>query len=507
MKYRLYVMNKLSKIHPYVWIGIIILFALILRLYHITYPMNDAFAWRHTQTAGLIRDYYRSGINLLYPTMITLGVPGYVVLEFPLYQALSAILYNVFVPDVITARFLSILFGLLSIVFVYRLCIKFLDNKSALLACLFYGFMPLNIFFQRVPMPESLTIFLSLAMLDLLIEGIRGKRLPLILGIVAAATGLVMKSPFVAPLYLPLMYVSYRHGGIRSLIKPRFMAALFIPLTIMLIWQNHANYVNHTYFNTDAYPFKQLYNAVVVKFKPINTWYFGTIEQRTQLQNYKILWERLSRELLSGFGFIFLAAGFFALIKKKVWKFFYIWLFAVFVSIMVFFNLHVVHDYYQLPLAAVLSVFCGAGAAYIVELIRNKSVAVAVVSIILILHLYGSWSFTEKHLFWEDSRDYIKIGQFIDDSTEKNALIGISTPGNDVWEPTYMYYADRHGFVVPLRRLNKDMIEYLKSKNIRYLAITDYSNIYDAVVKLLYPYKIRAYNQNVIIYDIQTLQK
>ncbi|MDA8156150.1 MAG: hypothetical protein M0Z52_06820 [Actinomycetota bacterium] len=70
------------------WLLLIIASALLVRLYHITYPINDMHDVRQTQTAGLIRDYYRHGINLLYPTIITLGKPGYLVLEFPIYQAI-----------------------------------------------------------------------------------------------------------------------------------------------------------------------------------------------------------------------------------------------------------------------------------------------------------------------------------------------------------------------------------------------------------------------------------
>src|SRR5208283_1010467 len=197
-------MNKFPKINSYIWLGIILLLAFIMRTHHITFPLNDMHSFRQTQTAGLIRDFYRQGIDLLYPTMITLGDPGYVILEFPLYQAISALLYKIFIPDVILARFFSILCGILSIVFVYRLSIKFLDQKSALFASFFYAFMPLNIFFQRIPRPEPFTILLSLIMLDFMIEGINNKKnILLIIGVIAGSFGLMIKSPYVAPLYLP----------------------------------------------------------------------------------------------------------------------------------------------------------------------------------------------------------------------------------------------------------------------------------------------------------------
>lgn len=151
------------------------LLSLLIRSYHISYPIYDMHSWRQTQTAGIIRDYPRDGIDLFYPRMITLGDPGNVVLEFPLYQALASLLYDYVAPDVISARLLSILCGLLSILFTYRISGKFLDQQSAIFASLVFAFVPLNIFYSRVPMPDAMTILLPLVMLDFLIEGIRGK--------------------------------------------------------------------------------------------------------------------------------------------------------------------------------------------------------------------------------------------------------------------------------------------------------------------------------------------
>ena len=62
------IMEKLSRVKPYVWLGLILLLAMLLRSYHITSFTNVPF--RGQQTAGLIRDFYRNGINLFYPTFV-----------------------------------------------------------------------------------------------------------------------------------------------------------------------------------------------------------------------------------------------------------------------------------------------------------------------------------------------------------------------------------------------------------------------------------------------------
>lgn len=496
--------NKLSKISPYIWLGLILLLALIIRTYHITYPLNDMHSFRQTQTAGLIRDFYRDGINLLYPRMITLGDPGYVILEFPLYQALASLLYRFLTPDIIWARLLSISFGLLSVLFVYRITLKFKDEKTAIFASLFFAFAPLTIFYNRVPMPDSLTILLSLVMLDFLIEGINNKNtLLLILGIFAGCLGITMKSPYVAPLYLPIAYLTYKQERrLKSLLNIRFLSSFFIPCAVMIMWQRHANSVNELYFNTNDYPFKDLYSFVVVKVHPFNEWYFGNIAQRLDLKNYLLILKRIFLEILCGVGIFFLILGFWADIRKRVGIFFYIWLFSILCSIMIIFKLNIFHNFYQLPLVPILSILCGAGAAYFVDLLRNKKIALAVASILMSLYLLMSCLIVVK--FFRESNNLLEVGQFIDGSIEKSAMIAVSQPGDDLWTPVLMYYSDRHGFDVPHYRLNGEIIKYLKDKSIKYLAIVDYNGDSDSIDSAISAHKITAKNSRAMILDISS---
>ncbi len=497
-------MNKFPKINSYIWLGIILLLAFIMRTHHITFPLNDMHSFRQTQTAGLIRDFYRQGIDLLYPTMITLGDPGYVILEFPLYQAISAVLYKIFIPDVILARSFSILCGILSIVFVYRLSIKFLDQKSALFASFFYAFMPLNIFFQRVPMPEPFTILLSLIMLDFMIEGINNKKnILLIIGVIAGSFGLMTKSPYVAPLYLPFIYAVYkRERSIRSLFSIRMFFSCFVPLILLVLWQSHANSVNETYFGTENYPFKELYSAVMVKLHPVNEWYFGTIAQRLDFKNYLAIWERIYREMLSFTGIFAFVLGIFSIAKRKE-IFCFIWLFSILLSIMCIFHLNVVHNYYQLPLTPILAIFCGAGATCFTNLFRTKILVSSAIIILLIPFIYVNY-LNSKVLFKEDN-DYVEVGRFIDDHIPKNVLIVTSLPKNpdqDLWYPVLMYFADRHGLNVPHERLNEEMITYLRYNNMKYLALSNYIGLDNSINNVMCSYQIVNQNSRVIIYDI-----
>ena len=437
--------------------------------------------------------------------MITLGAPGYVILEFPLYQAISALLYRIFYPDVITARLFAILCGLLSIVFVYRLTRKYLDEQSALFASFFYAFMPLNIFFQRIPMPESLTILLSLVMLDFMIEGINSnKNIFLVCGVIAGSLGLLIKSPFVAPLYLPMAYAVYKQEkNVRALLNIRLLVSFFIPFLLLVLWQKHANSVNEAYFSLPGYPFRELYSSVMVKLHPLNKWYFGTIQQRLDFKNYLTIMGRIYKGMLSFTGVFALALGLFAVVQKKVASFYFIWLAAVLLSFMVIFNLNVVHDYYQLPLAPILAIVCGAGTVYFIDLFRKKVVTIAVIAIMIIPFIYLNCSNVKG--FFREENDYVEAGRFIDSHIEKNAMIATALsidPDTAIWYPTVMYYADRHGFNMTHKSLTEDMIEYLNDRRVKYLAVVDYDGMDKSVNKVLCSYKVINENDRVTIYDI-----
>ncbi len=493
------VKDTISKVNPGVWLLAIVLLALAVRCYHITSPLDDAHSFRQTQTAGLIRDYYRDGIDLLYPRMITLGDPGYVVLEFPVYQAVAAVLYKVFSPDVIWARLLSICFGLLSIVFVYRIARKFLDERPSIFAAFFYAFMPLDIFFQRVPIPDPLAIMLSLMMLDFLIEGIKGNTGRLVFGILAAALGIVIKSPIVAPLYLPLLYVAWRQKEDRPAAMARFFISLGIPLAALAVWQYHANAVNDKYFVKGAYPFTYLSSKVSIKLRPFNHWYFGTVSQRLDIGNYAAIGGYVVKQLLSVIGMPFAAAGIISLAAAKKGRFFFCWMLSIGITIMVFFNLYVVHNYYHLFWAPVLAIVCGAGAAWLLDISPGRRWQASIVLMLLAGFLGASLYVSERVLFQREN-DLLATGKFIDEHAGKGAMIATSLPRGDAWNPTLMYYADRRGFTLPHRGIIRELVGYLREQKVGYIAVVDAGG---KEFPALSGSAVVAANNRVTIYDIQ----
>src|SRR3989338_9879858 len=93
---------------------------LFFRLYKINTPLADLHSWRQADTAAVARNFARDGIDLLHPRYDDLsgreaGIEnpeGYRMVEFPIYNAITALLYKslpVF-PIEIYARLTSIFF-------------------------------------------------------------------------------------------------------------------------------------------------------------------------------------------------------------------------------------------------------------------------------------------------------------------------------------------------------------------------------------------------------------
>ena len=163
----------------YILLSIILIFAFLVRLYKINNPIADWHSWRQADTASVSRTFVEKGINLLYPryhdvSSIQTGIfnpEGYRFVEFPVFNAVHAFLASGF-PSLsleIWGRLVSIFSALASTVFIFLIGKKLMGKRAALLAASFFAFIPYNIYFTRVILPEPMATTFVLASLWLFI--------------------------------------------------------------------------------------------------------------------------------------------------------------------------------------------------------------------------------------------------------------------------------------------------------------------------------------------------
>src|SRR5262249_15000452 len=67
---------------------------LALRVPHLTGELTDPHAWRQCDTVHFALDFYRRGFDLLHPAVCWLGAHRTILLNFPLSEAITALLYR-----------------------------------------------------------------------------------------------------------------------------------------------------------------------------------------------------------------------------------------------------------------------------------------------------------------------------------------------------------------------------------------------------------------------------
>ena len=94
------------------------------------------------------------------------------------------------------------------------------------------------------------------------------------------------------------------------------------------------------------------------------------------------------------------------------------------VYLLIFFNLNVIHDYYQIPLLAITSFYIASSIDYLYRKINNKNVfysKIILIFIITSLAVNGIW-FTERWYYRHDSIRYI-AAELIHNNTEPDDLV------------------------------------------------------------------------------------
>jgi 4-amino-4-deoxy-L-arabinose transferase-like glycosyltransferase len=349
------------------WLIVLALAAgLALRLVGLADPPYDRHAFRQTQTLFTIEDFYKHGIDMLYPKTIYVGYPGTLVLELPLYQAVAALLYHVFGPHIAVVRLLNILCGALTALVLYRFTARLFGRNTAWLATLIYWLAPLNIAYQRSMLFDSMAVFFALVAFDQLelllpIEPDsprpgppRGAWTRWALFILSTLLAALMKALYLWPAVLLLVQrLVMRRGKLDARLVQ--VGAVFAAVgACLLVWTVHATRAN------DLSPFTRGTHATgLLGFAPLFT-----------LDFYHQLLSR-SRWWLGAVGLFFYPVGLFAgwLERRDRARMLAFWLIVLIAPtyLAAFALINYPHEYYQLPITPFLAVVPANGLRWLID--------------------------------------------------------------------------------------------------------------------------------------------
>ncbi|MEK7163714.1 MAG: hypothetical protein AAB768_01055, partial [Patescibacteria group bacterium] len=223
---------------------IILTLGFAVRLYKITSPVADWHSWRQADTSSVTRNFVKYGVDMLYPRYDDFSdvsgkglfnPNGYRFVEFPIFNLIHYTLFSTF--GLLTletwGRITSVLATLISSVLIYFILCRKADKSVGLLGMGFFLFLPYNIFFTRIILPESLMVTLSLVALVLF--DYKKIYLSAIFGALA-----VLVKPVALFLLMPIFWQWWRECKLQLFKSKLFWIwnlILFTPFLMWRIWE------------------------------------------------------------------------------------------------------------------------------------------------------------------------------------------------------------------------------------------------------------------------------
>lgn len=477
-------------------------FIVLIRLFGLTMPILEGTATRQAQTATIARNFYRDGFNVLYPKVDWFGnAPGYLVLEFPLFNVLAASGY--FLTGGVhewVGRLLSILFFIGGCLFLYGIARKLFNEKIALWAMAVFGLSPLSIIFSRAYMPDFEMIFFSLGALYFLLKFYFSDKQSH-----HWLSALFLSLAFLVKLHsfyivVPLFYLIWKKQKKRLFIDYKNWIYLIIAVMPAILWYMHAKSV-HSHFTP-----QEAYNYTLTNWFNIKTLLRGDF--------YINIMQIYSGILLTPIGLTLFIAGLFIKTKGKenlIWP----WLFGSIIFLIVFAT-HIEDPYYNLNFLPIASIIIARMIVFFSEqdLSRTffKSRWAKVILILLIVPFWLRYTLY-AYVVPQGYRYLPEAGKRVQELSQPKDLVIASASGG----PQGLYFCDRKGFTfsIPQNPGEDDAaIAKLKkyiSEGARYFVaakIDDFQNSLQFKEYLFKHYKVADYQKGkFIIFELESKEK
>ena len=409
---------------------VILVGGFLVRLYKIDNPIADWHSWRQADTASVTRSFIDKGVNLLYPryhdvSSIQTGytnLEGYRMVEFPVFNLVHYFFYQsigVFSFE-IWGRLVSIFSALATAIVVYKLGERFVGTKGGFLASAFYLFIPYNIYFTRVILPEPLSVFLGLASVWFFVKYFdhHALRNIIISGIMFALSVLV--KPFSIFFGIPLIYLVMRkYKTPARVIKAKWpLIFLDIVLVPFLLWRGWISQ-----FPQGIPRFVWAFNGDNIRFRPAFwRWIFA---------------ERLGTLILGVGGVAVFVEG---LLKSKTFvRMFFL---GSLVYMTVFATANIRHDYYQTFIIPPLALLLAQGTLYLWE--GKRLVFQKIVTLFLLVIMFLVGIDRVKPFYAINHYEIVEAGAALDRLAPREALV--IAPYNG--DTAFLYQTKRWGWPV-----------------------------------------------------------
>jgi Dolichyl-phosphate-mannose-protein mannosyltransferase len=204
-------------------------------------PLTENFAWRQTQTAWTARIYHQQGIDLLHPEVPVHGPPWQFAFEFPLFQALGALLMDLGLAPDVAMRSLGLVTFLVSGWLLYALLTRLAGRAAGLAALAAFLFSPFGLLWGRTSLIEYLATAGALAFLLGAVRWLeRGRPSDFVVALAAGVLAMLVKITTGAFYLVPLL--AFRRNG-RPLLVSEWSVPILVavPSLAGLLWTRYAD--------------------------------------------------------------------------------------------------------------------------------------------------------------------------------------------------------------------------------------------------------------------------
>lgn len=456
--------SRISDLVPKILLFGTIAYLIYLTIGNLANPILDEYGFRQTQTA--ITSYYfvQDGFKLAYETPVV-GYPWSIPFEFPIFQALVALLVK-FLPISLTVagRLLSLFFFLLTILCLIKIIkvLNFSENVAYVIAAVFAS-TPLYLFYSGTFLIEAPALLFAtsylyfLILLGLSVDNWNIKNISL-LGIFLVL-GLLQKLTTIFPILLlsPIILILMlkRKNTFLLLRKPIFYLALvigfLIPVLICISWIHF----------TDVTKIRNVIGSALTSSN-LRDWNFGTLKQRLSAD----LWLDtiyLRNILSSPFGLIggpLIFLGFISA-DRKTKTILFICLTLFLAPFLIFTNLHVVHKYYQYANLVFYLVAIVVAIKALVELLPSVWIfpTFMILATLLIgsnyIHFHSDYYKKKTTQINLSNSELLRVAAYIKSRAPKDRPIIIY--GLD-WSSELPFYAERRALTLPWGRWDMEVL-------------------------------------------------
>lgn len=444
----------------------VMLLALVPRLPTLAQPLLEKHGFRQTWTAYTALIYHEQGIDLLHPELPIFGPPFYHPQEFPIFQAIGAIVMQLPVTTDMAMRSAALMCFFATAALVFGLARHVAGRTAAWATLLFFVASPFALVWSRASLIEYLATAGCVAWIW---AGIRFREertwLLLVLAIAAGSLGALVK-PTTA-LFCALPIGLYRVAGedgdmwawLRARLDPRVIALLIVPGLLATIWTATA----------DAY-FQNKLAAAFLAPSGLSDYYLDL-----GVYSFRAFWWVWAGV---GFRFAHLFVGpFMPLVisatvaaRRERTAFWFGVAAALVLPFLVFFGLYRRHDYYMAAISPLAALLFGFGAARLIRTVaergRRPLVGLATTGLVGFIVL-----FVVTSDYWLPIYEPVYDAEQVLPAARELAAL---SRGDDLvvvvgrrYDPSVLYYARRKGLLITEENASQELYATLPAQPYR----------------------------------------